>query len=735
MSKKLGFLTTDLVQQAAANIDKEGIPRRREPMDYEVIINKNHYPFKLLVTEAAKIANIELSPSDFGSSEYTRSVFEKQTGYQCNEINTEKSDMDLAKELKKRHKNIWRCAVSKEWDTIRNKQLLSFKWLNDNIDYNQTIDVKGKDNIKRWLELREGDLVFIMDRNLYYGICIAKESYDYNNNERLEWKNGDKSPAIRVEFIHKKETPIKHGLITSSGQTHTFAKINQYKFSLEKTLEFLKVNEKDAYQNLAKISEYTDKADSFNKNNIISNMPLNQILFGPPGTGKTHYLREEIIPEFKQKTTKKSNDIIESDIISNLPWWKVFALILLEKGDQTVPQIKNHSYTNYKLYASNTKSLNQTVWGQLSSHTVKNSKTVDYSFRSRSLIFDKKSDSVWFIANTKDPVIAELKDLKSEIKHSKNDSDVEVTNYKFVTFHQSTAYENFVEGIMPVLEEESVDENTQVKYEVKKGSFYSACNEAAKLAGFLGLKDCLSHNEEERIEAFKGAKPYALLIDEINRGNIAAIFGELITLVEENKRLTKDEIIVELPYSRQPFGVPPNLYVIGTMNTADRSVEALDTALRRRFSFTEMMPLYDLEGLKFDFAGTKGWQILDIINKRIERLLDRDHLIGHSYLLKNPDEFAEEKLKTAFYENIIPLLQEYFYDDYSKIGAVLGSGFVYKDEEIDDDIFANDFDIDYAEKDIYHIIDYRDGKLGNQYIPDDMVFEKAIKLLVKQNNS
>lgn len=176
------------------------------------------------------------------------------------------------------------------------------------------------------------------------------------------------------------------------------------------------------------------------------------------------------------------------------------------------------------------------------------------------------------------------------------------------------------------------------------------------------------------------AEPFILIIDEINRGNIAQIFGELITLIEEDKRLGRPEALeATLPYSKDKFGVPPNLYIIGTMNTADRSVEALDTALRRRFSFLEMQPKPDLIATAGKLvenggvvAGVSLPHLLTTINKRIEKLLDKDHLIGHSYLMEVDSLPA---LKSAFQNKIIPLLQEYFYGDFGKIGLVLGTGF------------------------------------------------------------
>ena len=177
----------------------------------------------------------------------------------------------------------------------------------------------------------------------------------------------------------------------------------------------------------------------------------------------------------------------------------------------------------------------------------------------------------------------------------------------------------------------------------------------------------------------KNARPYVLIIDEINRGNVSQVFGEIITLIEKDKRLGNDEALeVTLPYSKEKFGIPPNLYIIGTMNTADRSVEALDTALRRRFSFVEMAPRYDLEQLQKEIIGAISLSgLLEQINRRIEKLLDKDHMIGHSYFLCVKDVRG---LKQVFRNNIIPLLQEYFYGDIGKIALVLDTGFFERPE-------------------------------------------------------
>ncbi|OCB78418.1 McrB family protein [Flavobacterium crassostreae] len=178
-------------------------------------------------------------------------------------------------------------------------------------------------------------------------------------------------------------------------------------------------------------------------------------------------------------------------------------------------------------------------------------------------------------------------------------------------------------------------------------------------------------------------KKFVLIIDEINRGNVSQIFGELITLIEEDKRLGKDEALeVTLPYSKDKFGVPANLHIIGTMNTADRSVESLDSALRRRFSFEEMEPKPYLIKTTGKSGRMKGLvdgidleELLNTINTRIEKLIDKDHRIGHSYFLKVHDSAS---LHHSFKNEIIPLLEEYFFGDFGKIGLVLGSSFVEK---------------------------------------------------------
>ena len=264
----------------------------------------------------------------------------------------------------------------------------------------------------------------------------------------------------------------------------------------------------------------------------------------------------------------------------------------------------------------------------------------------------------------------------------------ETNNYVFTTFHQAFSYEDFVEGIKPVMGGTQGD----IQYEIKPGVFKEICT--------------LAKNDSQN--------KYAIFIDEINRGNVANIFGELITLIEPDKRLgAKNEMTVTLPYSKQEFGVPDNLDIIGTMNTADRSVEALDTALRRRFSFQEVLPqpglIKEVLGDKSNYYGIQLGDVLERINYRIEKLIDRDHTIGHAYFLKLKDfSNFNAGLVNVFCDNIMPLLQEYFYNDYPKIGLVLGKGFVKVLDNDSDKVKFADFDAegvdDYMERELYRLV-------------------------------
>ncbi|MGY5351025.1 McrB family protein [Wenyingzhuangia sp. IMCC45533] len=414
------------------------------------------------------------------------------------------------------------------------------------------------------------------------------------------------------------------------------------------------VHKKDNIKIIFGMGDVDSELVEEDEKNKIKAQPINQILYGPPGTGKTHYLKNEI---FHQYTTLESNITKEenfTNIVGQCSWWQVIVVALTELGTCKVNDILNHAWVQKKATLSNATNVRSILWSQLQSHTVLDCKHVNVTDRANPLLFSKTSDSLWSIDTlVAKELVPELLELQESVTNFIPNPDKLIKRYKFVTFHQSYAYEDFIEGIKPVLTENEQNPG-QISYCIEDGIFKDLCIKA---------KNDPKHR-------------YAIFIDEINRGNVSAIFGELITLIEKDKRTgAKNEILIELPYSKTIFGVPANLDVYGTMNTADRSVEALDTALRRRFVFKEIMP--DSSKIKTpEFlinTSIKLSNVLDTINKRIEVLIDRDHTIGHSYFMNIT---TEAQLANTFNNSIVPLLQEYFYGDYGKIGLVLGTGFV-----------------------------------------------------------
>ena len=224
------------------------------------------------------------------------------------------------------------------------------------------------------------------------------------------------------------------------------------------------------------------------------------------------------------------------------------------------------------------------------------------------------------------------------------------------------------------------------------------------------VMEIIEKYSKNTIEVEEKKKNHVFIIDEINRGNISKIFGELITLIEPTKRIGQIEgQKVRLPYSQKLFGVPNNVYLIGTMNTADRSIATIDTALRRRFNFKEMLPDSEiLDGIYVEDVSIKD--IFIKMNKRITVLFDREHTLGHAYFLPLKDAPTIETLANIFENSIIPLLQEYFYEDYEKIRMVLGDNqkdsedkqFITIEENDYNDLFG-DIDYDFDEMSTYKI--------------------------------
>ena len=402
----------------------------------------------------------------------------------------------------------------------------------------------------------------------------------------------------------------------------------------------------------------------------------NWIYYGPPGTGKTFGLSQLFKGYTDEATASTAGErrklVIEKEITQRTWWEAVVAALHDLEGHAKVPDLEKHLYIKaFAAAKGRTQNIKQTLWSSLQLHTVNTSTTVKMKARTEPPIFDKKADSTWSLLNGWEEFCPDLAEL---LLGSKDEKPSPNNRYAFVTFHQSYGYEEFVEGLRPVLGEAGA-EGGEVQYEIRAGVFKVLCEkarEAKKEAEAKGTPD----NKIPR---------YAMIIDEINRGNISKIFGELITLIEDDKREgEKNAIAITLPYSGESFSVPANVDIIGTMNTADRSLALLDTALRRRFEFVPMLPDPSvLDGIQIkDAQDIDLVKMLSKMNQRIEVLYDRDHCIGHAYFtkLKDKDKGESEDKNSAtleelgkiFKNKIIPLLEEYFFEDWEKIRLVLG---------------------------------------------------------------
>ena len=387
----------------------------------------------------------------------------------------------------------------------------------------------------------------------------------------------------------------------------------------------------------------------------------NQILYGPSGTGKTHKLRELLKKEYSSSKSILSRKTWLAQELRDATWFEVIFGALFDLGGKSdVKEIRAHEYVQVKAKALGLDPSRAPIWGNLQTHTSEGSSTVRTQNRIAPFPFDKGPNSVWFFAEDWEEECAEQVEQAKKWKAGPGGSSEErpLERHEFVAFHQAYSYEDFVEGIRPDLAQEQ--ETGEIGYRVEDGAFKRICHKA---------KD-------------DPDQQYAIFIDEINRGNIAKIFGELITLVEEDKRATYNDtgdlrsgMELTLPYSRKKFSVPRNLDIYGTMNTADRSVALLDTALRRRFEFEELMPdasvINGSRGDGYIEDGDGGSislrKLLEAMNRRIRFLLNRDMMLGHAYFFDVRDFSG---LKRVLFNKIIPLLQEYFYEDWHKIQLV-----------------------------------------------------------------
>lgn len=446
--------------------------------------------------------------------------------------------------------------------------------------------------------------------------------------------------------------------------------------------------------------------------------PLNQILYGPPGTGKTYNTIYKALDILDPLEGKKSWSDLESP---DANW---------NKDEHDGLSAREYALDSFNAFKKHGQIVMTTFHQSMSYEDFVEGIMPDVDSEDKDIHYIRQFGIFkQIVENAKEEYInshktpeqldkeAKIQKIVEDYINESEENQIQFTKAKKGVFtikdgliiDEEINYQPdtkvIIKNLVTLLCEKNQWEPNECRYTDLKNRFSNSSSNSY-ISSILprickdksdNLKSTTSEKNENLSSPINKCTNYVLIIDEINRGNVANIFGELITLIEEDKRLGNEEATtVILPYSQKPFGVPNNLYIIGTMNTADRSVEALDSALRRRFSFTEMMPKPDLlKDVKISGVnisnGTDQASLADLlytINKRIEILKDREHQIGHSYFMKfvNDKKYENgvnaEELREVFYNKIIPLLQEYFYGDYEKIQMVIGIGFVEKDTKL-----------------------------------------------------
>jgi len=507
---------------------------------------------------------------------------------------------------------------------------------------------------------------------------------------------------------------------------------------------------------------YTEKKMNETKN--MNPQPLNQILYGPPGTGKTYHsinkALEIILPDFdtnqdREIVKSKFNEFVSQGQIVFTTFHQSMTYEDFVEGIKPTMNEEDSNSLNYKIEDGIFKRLSYLAkyeWIKIDKiNQNRYSREELFEIAYDELITDveeKLDNNLVFDIVTRTGLKVYIYDVSEQhnlhIKHKDSVSELPHIVSKqrvrklFLHFKSVDEIKNINQDIRAVIG----GANTTTYWGVLSNLFERATKiekirfkveeNPVSTTNYESVKSIVSSTSITGSVHRINIKNFVLVIDEINRGNIAQIFGELITLIEDDKRLGNAEALeITLPYSKEKFGVPANLYIIGTMNTADRSVEALDTALRRRFSFEERQPDAEIIRKKRKLAETNGVledidlpDLLETINRRIEVLLDKDHQIGHSYFMNVSDL---KGLKREFQNKIIPLLQEYFFGDFGKIGLTLGEGFVkVKTNENETHFFASFSEYDnedqYRERPVYTI--------ENPVKMNDEVFKSAIKKLM-----
>ncbi|AZQ61726.1 ATP/GTP-binding protein [Flammeovirga pectinis] len=621
----------------------------------------------------------------------------------------------------------------------------------------------GKTKEEAFLKLKS--LVLQISKSAINNDLEEIEKIDLGN--AYKWKIAHLYSNFNV-FNFFKEDAIKF-ILKEKGYKGVFSYANAYMF-----LKTLNTENEEFYtfsQKLWNLYEKEPEANvSLNLSKGNKRNDLNQILYGPPGTGKTYNTinkaleiieGNELSEEDRNNGSakKKFNEYVESGQVVFTTFHQSMSY------EDFVEGIKPKTNDDDQIYYETEDGIFKKICSSAKKIEVIESSDIDFDkVDYYKMSIGGKNRKIMHDWNINNETVSLGYGGSSSLKEFEGIDDWRSFNKAFTEknperieeskFHSNAAFRFLkmkigdiviitlgnliIDAIGVIVGDYFYDDTTEIDHVHYRKVKWLATDLGVEPSKFINKKISQQtiyefYREDIKIDTFKDTfskkekvqpKNHVLIIDEINRGNVSAIFGEQITLLEESKRLgNKEELKVKLPYSKEPFGVPNNLHIIGTMNTADRSVEALDTALRRRFVFKEMMPKPDLLEYK-EGIGINLQLVLETINERIKVLLDRDHQIGHSYFLK-VNTF--EEVKKAFATEIIPLLQEYFYGDYIKIALIIGLGFFEEPKTIRPNLFAKiqgAEGFDYTNQTTYELLD------PFQMSDDD--FSKAIELLLEK---
>ncbi|BDM01837.1 hypothetical protein B11199_13990 [Campylobacter jejuni] len=543
---------------------------------------------------------------------------------------------------------------------------------------------------------------------------------------KCDWKisKADQNGNVYYYFP-KDEDEFKEAVVKNGGMSvyvyqegkfidefHTKSQGDKWTSSI---LNYLKTMSKDGeifyryYKNCKffAIPKNTFSKDDFKiiKDNINNNISLNQILYGSPGTGKTYHTIDKALEildenlESRDEKKAKFDEYVKNGQI-------VFTTFHQSYGyEEFVEGIKPHIDSE-----ENSKEIKYEIKDGIFKELCEKALENRDSIKNFNFYIDKLKEKVKIDDNNPEKYF-ELPNTKYSIQY-RNGKTFRIKFDDMSKNHKD--YPVSIDNIEKLYKTSNIDE-------IYNSAYVRAILNYLKLQGLEDYKE-----KDEKVNL-----PYIIIIDEINRGNVSKIFGELITLIEASKRIgEKEELKVTLPYSGEKFGVPKNVYIIGTMNTADRSITSLDTALRRRFEFVEMMP--DVSKLSMDCEGINLQELLKAINTRIEYLLDREKTIGHAFFVSVENL---EDLKKVFQNKIIPLLQEYFYNDYALINEVLNdNGMIFEDKK-DDKYLQKIKNLDSvnSERSIYNIASF-DDKIWDKIEIYQAIYNDEIANKLKNEN-